>query len=120
MSYSVIEGNAVADASLRETGSGKHVANVVVRVDQRVHNSDGSYSDGPTSDYEVTVWGRPAQAFARSARRGARVFAAGELTVEEFSTSDGGTRTRMRITADHHGISTRYAPAVSTRRNGHQ
>ncbi len=120
MCYSVIEGHAVADASLRETGSGKAVANVVVRVDQRVRNGDGSYSDGPTSDYEVTVWGKPAEAFAGSARRGSRVFAAGELTVEEYSASEGGTRTRMRVTADHHGISTRYAPAVSIRRNGHQ
>lgn len=120
MSYSVIEGNAVADATLRETGSGKHVANVVVRVEQRVRNSDGSYSDGPTSDYEVTVWGKAAQSFAGSARRGVRVVAAGELTVQEYAGSEGDTHTRMRVTADHHGISTRYATAASTRRNAHQ
>jgi len=102
--------NAVADASLRDTGTGKHVANVVIRVDQRVRNSDGGYSDGPTSEYEVTVWGKPAETFAGSARRGVRVFAA----------DDGSSRTRMRVTADHHGISTRYAPAASTRRNGRQ
>lgn len=60
MSFSVIEGNAVAGATLRENGSGKHIANVVVRVDQRVRNSDGSYTDGPTSGYKVTVWGKPA------------------------------------------------------------
>lgn len=46
--------------------------------------------------------------------------AAGELTVEEYPGSAGDTRTRMRITADHHGVSTRYAPAASTRRNSHQ
>ena len=118
MSYCVTEGNAVADATLRDTASGKQVANVVIRVDQRVRNQDGSYSDGPTRDYEVTVWGKPAEAFARSARRGARVFAAGELTVEEYTAGDGTARTRARITADHHGISSRYAPAVNTRRNG--
>ena len=106
MSYSVIEGNAVADATLRTTGIGKHVANVVIRADHRARNSDGSYSDAPTSGYEVSVWGKPAEAFAGNARRGVRVF------------DGGGTSSRMRVTADHHGISTRYAPAASTRRNG--
>lgn len=117
MSYVVTEGNAVADATIRDSG-GKPVADVVIRVDQRARNSDGSYSDGPTTDYEVTVWGKAAEAFALSARRGARILAAGELAAEQYTANDGSTRTRMRITADHHGISSRYAPAVNTRRHG--
>lgn len=120
MSYFVTEGNAVADATLRDTGGGTQVADAVIRVDQRLRNSDGSYSDGPTTDYEVTVWGNAAQAFAMSARRGARIVAAGELSAEQYTAGDGSTRNRMRITADHHGISSRYAPAVNTRRNSGQ
>ncbi len=117
MSYVVTEGNAVADATVRDSG-GRLVADVVIRVDQRVRNGDGTYSDGPTTDYEVTVWGKQAEAFALSARRGARIVVAGELSSEEYTASDSSIRTRMRITADHHGISSRYAPAVNTRRNG--
>lgn len=117
MSYVVTEGNAVADATIRDSG-GKPVADVVIRVDERVRTSDGTYVDGPTTDYEVTVWGKQAEPFALSARRGARIVAAGELAAEEYTAGDGSTRTRMRITAAHHGISSRYAPAVNTRRNG--
>ena len=118
MNYFVTEGNVLADATLRQTHAGKPVANAVIRVDWSVRNDDGSYVDGPSSDYEVTVYGKPAEAFASSARRGARIFAAGELFVEQYADSDGASRLRRRITAEHHGISTRYAPAVNTRRNG--
>lgn len=117
MSYVVTEGNAVADATVLDIG-GRLVADVGIRVDQRVRNGDGSYTDGPSTDYEVTVWGKQAEAFALSARRGARIVAAGDLSAEEYTAGDGSTHTRMRITADHHGISSRYAPAVNTRRNG--
>lgn len=118
MSYCVTEGNAVADATLRQTSEGKQVANVVVRVDQRVCTGDGGFSHGPTIDYEITVWGKAAETFARTATRGARIVAAGELTVEEYDASDGSTRIRNRINADHHGVSSRFAPAVNTRRHG--
>lgn len=112
MSHEVTEGNAVADATVLHSG-GRPVADVVIRVDQSMPNSDG-----PPTDYEVTVWGKPAETFALSALSGARIVAAGELSSEEYTASDGTTRLRMRITADHHGISSRYAPAVNTRRNG--
>lgn len=118
MSYCVIEGNAVSDATLRRASEGKQVANVVVGVDQRVRTSGGGFGDSPTIDYEVTVWGKPAETFARTASRGARIFAAGELTVEEYEAGDGSRRIRSRITADHHGVSSRFAPAVNTRRHG--
>jgi single-stranded DNA-binding protein len=39
----------------------------------RVRNEDGSYTNGPTSDYEITVFGKPAESVAASATRGARV-----------------------------------------------
>jgi single-strand DNA-binding protein len=120
MSYIVTEGNVVADAALRETHGGKAVANAVIRVDMRVRNEDGSYSDGPTSDYEITVFGKPAEYFAASATRGARVFAAGELSVERYNDQDGAIHLRRRIVADHHGVSTHFAPAASRRRNGDQ
>jgi single-stranded DNA-binding protein len=120
MFYCVTEGNALADATLRETSDGKQVANVVIRVDQRVRGGDAGHSDGPTIDYEITVWGKPAETFARSATRGARLVAAGELSVEEYDTGAGSTRIRNRITADYHGISSRFAAAVNTRRKSGQ
>jgi single-strand DNA-binding protein len=120
MNHFVTEGNVLADATVRHTRAGKPVANVVIRVDWPIRQEDGTYRDGPTSDYEVTVFGKAADAFAASARRGARIFAAGELSIEGYVDGDGAARLRCRITAEHHGISTRYAPAVTTRRDSGQ
>jgi single-strand DNA-binding protein len=120
MSYFVTEGNVLTDATLRQTRAGNPVANAVIRVDSPVRHDDGTFGDGPTSDYEVTVFGKAAAPFAASARRGARIVAAGELVVEQYTEGEGTSRVRRRITADHHGVSSRYAPAVNTRRNGGQ
>ena len=75
---------------------------------------DGAWIDGHTSYYEQTVWGTPADNFADTARKGARLVAAGELIVEEYTDSGGQTRTTTRITATHLGLSTRFAPRTQT------
>lgn len=120
MNYIATEGNVLADATLRQTHAGKPVANATIRVDSPIRHDDGTYTEGPTSDYEITVFGKPAEHFAASAVRGARVIAAGELLVEQYTDPEGTARLRRRIVADHHGISSRYAPAASRRRNGGQ
>jgi len=108
MSYIATEGNALTDAVLRRTTDGTLVADVTIRVDQQLRAVDGSY----------TMAGKPAEHFAAAARRGARLVAAGELTDEQYTDASGASRSRHRITAEHHGVSTRFAAAASSPRNG--
>lgn len=116
MSYTVIEGNATGDATLREftgrNGGPVPISNVTVAVNDRRYNREAEqWEDGATVYYEVTVTGTPAAHFAASARKGVRLIAAGQMYVETSTDSEGASRSRARINADTAGISTRFAPS---------
>ena len=115
MSSIITEGNLVADPHLRLTANGTPVASATLAVTDRVKDPDGAWTDGPTSYYELTVWGTPADNFAETAVKGSRLVVAGELTVEEYTDRTRQTRTTTRITASHLGLSTRFAARADTR-----
>ena len=112
MSSIVTEGNITADAELRYTQTGKPVAHATLAVTDRIKADTGEWADGATSFYDLTVWGAPAEPFAQTATKGARLLVAGQLDTEEYRDRDGNTRTRRRITAEHTGLSLRFHPAA--------
>jgi single-strand DNA-binding protein len=108
MTSIITEGNAGTDAELRYTHAGKAYATVTLIVNDRTKNSDGEWVDGATSSYRVTVWGSPAESFAASVTKGARLIVAGELTVREYTDREGQQRLSREISAEHAGLSTRF------------
>jgi len=54
------------------------------------------------------VWGSPAESFAASVTKGARLIVAGELTVREYTDREGQQRLSREISAEHAGLSTRF------------
>lgn len=120
MSIVVIEGNATSDATLREftskrTNQPVAISNVTVAVNDRRYNAETeNWEDTGKTFYEVTVSGDQAIHFAASASKGTRLLVAGNLYVEEYHDSEGNTRQRRRVSAEHHGVSTKYAPARTT------
>ena len=119
MSFVIVEGNATADATLREftnkrTGNVVPISNATIAVNDRRYDPDTEqWEDTGRAFYEVTVTGSEAAHFAATAVKGARLLIAGELYTEEYRDPDGNPRTRRRITARNHGLSTRYAPALA-------
>ena len=119
MSFIVIEGNATEDASLREftskrTQQSVPISNVTVAVNDRRYNAEtDQWVDTGRTFYEVTVSGQEAIHFAGTATKGARLLVAGNVYVEEYRDNEGNTRQRRRINAEHHGLSSKYAPARS-------
>jgi single-strand DNA-binding protein len=117
MSFIVIEGNATEDASLREfiskrTDQSVPISNVTVAVNDRRYNAEtDQWVDTGRTFYEVTVSGEQAIHFAASALKGTRLLIAGNVYVEEYRDNEGNTRQRRRVSAEHHGVSTKYAPA---------
>ena len=117
MSFIVIEGNATTNASLREFTSKRSqqnvpISNVTVAVNDRTYNAETDrWEDTGRTFYEVTVSGEQAIHFASSAVKGTRLLVAGTVYVEEYRDTEGGQRQRRRISAEHHGLSTKYAPA---------
>lgn len=117
MSFIVIEGNTTADASLREftskrSGQVVPISNVTVAVNDRRYNAETDvWEDTGRTFYEVTVTGQEAVHFAVSAVKGARLIVAGNVYVEEYRDAEGNARQRRRLSAEHHGVSTKYACA---------
>jgi len=112
MTSIITEGNASTDAELRYTQAGKPVASVTLIVNDRTKNADGDWVDGASSSYRVTVWGTPAEHFAASVTKGARLIVAGELTVREYTDREGQHRLSREISAEQAGLSTRFHPVT--------
>jgi single-strand DNA-binding protein len=112
MTSIITEGNAGSDAELRYTQAGRPVASVTLIVNDRTKNADGDWVDGASSSYRVTVWGSPAEHFAASVTKGARLIVAGELTVRDYTDREGQPRVSREISAEHAGLSTRFHPVT--------
>lgn len=75
------------DAELRYTGSGDAVCSIPVAVDYGRKGQDGKK---PSQWYEVTLWGKQAEALAQYLTKGKQVFFVGsDLNVQTFSKNDG-------------------------------
>ncbi|SOD72882.1 single-strand DNA-binding protein [Jatrophihabitans sp. GAS493] len=119
MSFIIIEGNITDEATLREfpskrTGELVPISNATVAVNDRRYNAETEqWVDTGKTFYEVTVTGTEAIHFAATAAKGARVIVAGNVYVEEYRDNEGNQRSRRRISADHHGLSSKFAAATT-------
>lgn len=81
------------DAELRYTGSGDPVCSIPVAVDYGRKGQDGKK---PTQWYEVTLWGKQAEALAEYLTKGKQVFFTGaDLHVEQFKKNDGSEGVKL-------------------------
>lgn len=75
------------DAELRYTGSGDAVCSIPVAVDYGRKGQDGKK---PSQWYEVTLWGKQAEALAEYLTKGKQVFFVGsDLHIETYKKGDG-------------------------------
>ena len=75
------------DAELRYTGSGDAVCSIPVAVDYGRKGQDGKK---PCQWYDVTLWGKQAEALSQYLTKGKQVFFVGsDLHVETFPKNDG-------------------------------
>lgn len=75
------------DAEVRYTGSGDAVCSIPVAVDYGRKGQDGKK---PCQWYDVTLWGKQAEALAQYLTKGKQVFFVGsDLHVETFAKNDG-------------------------------
>jgi len=81
------------DAELRYTGSGDAVCSVPVAVDYGRKGQDGKK---PCQWYEVTLWGKQAEALAQYLIKGKQVFFVGsDLHVDTFQKGDGSQGAKL-------------------------
>lgn len=116
-SYLVIEGNLTAEprgGHARSTG--RSYVWLQIAVNERVKSEEGHYDAGPTVYYRATAFGARADHALNSLHQGDTVIVAGAYTVEGTRRDDGTTAEHHEITADHLGISLKYADAPTLRR----
>lgn len=81
------------DAELRYTGSGDAVCSVPVAVDYGRKGQDGKK---PCQWYEVTLWGKQAEALAQYLTKGKQIFFVGsDLNVQTFQKGDGSQGAKL-------------------------
>lgn len=106
MSYITRTGNLAATPTLREGESGPYTFARVL-VSDRIRQEDGSYVDGPTVAYDVTVSGNQAVNLVAAAATGnIRVTFSGRYRVTEYK-SDQGSRLQHEVRADDIAVSLR-------------
>lgn len=118
MSQITVVGNLTADPELRYTNAGKAVANFTVAESQRVKDSDGNWSDGPSTFWRVSLWDSAAENLTESLVRGQRVIVVGEAKQRSWETNTGEKRSVIEITATEVGPSLRWATAKLEKTGG--
>ena len=70
--------------------------------------TNGEWVDGPPTYYRVTVFGKTAENALNSLTKGNTVIATGELTVRNYTRTDGTPGIAHEIIADHLGAALTY------------
>ena len=92
-----IIGNLTKDPELRATANGTSVCSFTVAVNRRKRTANGE--DLPPMFYRVTTWRQTAESCGKFLRKGAKVFAEGDLSVSTYQANDGSTRFSLEIDA---------------------
>lgn len=101
------EGNLVDDVILRETNSGRPVANFRVAVTSRTALPNGQFRE-TTQFQNVVAWNGMAVNAAASLAKGNRVIVSGDLRDRQYDDKDGVTRYVKEVHANMIGVSLRF------------
>lgn len=98
--YTTLVGNLVADPQTIKNGTIRPVTRFRVAVTERSYNAEeGRAVDVQTSFYQVSAWGNLGLNAAESLRKGDRVIVQGKLSVEQYQTKEGESRTSVAVEA---------------------
>ena len=92
----VLIGNLGADPELRQTTSGKPVANFNLCTNERI-TRNGAVVDSKQW-WRITAWGKAGEILHEHLRKGREVYLEGRLTIREWADRDGILRTTPEVT----------------------
>lgn len=89
MNKAILVGRMVRDPELKNTNSGKAVANFTLAIDRRFKNKDGQKE----ADFiNCQAWGKTAEVLGQYTQKGSRVGVVGRLQVRSYDAQDGTKR----------------------------
>ena len=95
----VISGNLTRDGELRQAGETPVLALGVAVNERRKNRQSGEWEDR-ANFFDVSLFGRRAEALAQYMTKGTKVAVEGRLRYESWEDKDGGRRSRVGIVAD--------------------
>lgn len=98
MNRVIVMGNLTKDVELRNTPSGKAVADVGVAINEQRKDQAGETIQ-ETTFVDATFWGRTAEIAAEYLSKGSPVLIEGRLKQEQWET-DGQKRSKLKIVAE--------------------
>jgi single-strand DNA-binding protein len=113
----ILEGGLVADPELAFSQQGKAWVRFRVACKDRVRGENGTWVDGDATFIDVVAFGKPAEHFVESVRKGDQVFVVGKLQQQEYE-KDGQKRTSYRILADTFGPTMMFGTALTAKASG--
>lgn len=106
-------GNATRTPELRQTNDGTPVTSLSIAVNSR-RQVDGEWVDGPTTYFDVSVYGDLAANVCRSVTKGTRLVVVGQFRTRTWR-DESGEHSRLEVVADEVGPSLRWATADVTK-----
>lgn len=106
-----ITGNLTREPEIRYTKEGQATTQLGVAVNRRWQDRTTQEWQESTSYFDVVCWRDLAENCALTLTKGMRVVVTGRLEQRSWETEDGGTRSKVEITADDVGPSLQFATA---------
>lgn len=111
--FVMVEGNISWGPELRQTNTGKAVADFGLAQNDSIPDGKGGFNER-SHFFTVTVWEALAENVAESLQKGSRVVVTGRLKYDEWE-KDGVKNSKVTIVADTVSPSLRWATADVTR-----
>lgn len=92
-------GRLTRDPELRNLPSGDAVCSIRLAVSSRARAEDGSWGDR-SNYFDVTVFGRQAEAMGQHLAKGRRIGVDGRLSWREWQTQEGAKRQSVEVIAN--------------------
>jgi single-strand DNA-binding protein len=95
----VLVGNLTRDPALRQIPSGTAVAELGLATNEKYRNREGETVES-TCFVDIVTWGKQAQVCGQYLTKGAPVLVEGRLQLDQWKTTDGQNRSKLRVRAD--------------------
>ena len=110
----LIEGNLTKDPELSYTPNEKAVCKLRLATNRYYRQGDELQEEA--SFFDVTVWGKQAEACSEYLKKGRGIRVVGRLKQERWEAQDGSERSRVAIIAEH----VEFKPKPKTEDDGTQ
>jgi single-strand DNA-binding protein len=95
----VLIGNLTRDPQLRQIPSGTSVTELGLATNERYRNREGETAER-VCFVDIVVWGRQAETCEQYLSKGSPVLVEGSLQLDQWLSSEGSKRSKIRVRAD--------------------